>query len=86
VKSEKDESQFVRQAKHTMQKEAMHHTQIEEGSPCKKQIEEDTIGTDLEWTTSSMLTKGICHETSTHISYQSMSQGTLYQRHLKQHL
>jgi hypothetical protein len=54
VKSEKDESQLVRQAKHTMQKEAMHHTQIEEGSPCKKQIEEDTIGTDLGWTTLSM--------------------------------
>jgi hypothetical protein len=59
VKSEKGESQSVRQAKHTMQKEAMHHTQILE----------DTTDTDLGWTTSSTPTEGICHETLTHISY-----------------
>jgi hypothetical protein len=72
----------VQKAKHTMQKEAMHHTQIEEGSPCKKQIEEGTIGTDLGWTTSSMPIEGSCQKTSIHLSYQSMSEGTLYQRHL----
>jgi hypothetical protein len=37
AKSEKGKSQSVRQAKHTTQKEAMHHTQIAEG----------TTGTDL---------------------------------------
>jgi hypothetical protein len=73
AKSGKGESQSVGQAKHTMQKEAMHHTQIAEG----------TTDMDLGWTTSSMLTEGIYHETLTHLSYQSMSERTLYQRHPK---
>jgi hypothetical protein len=76
VKSGKGESQSVWQAKHTMQKEAMHHTQIAEG----------TTDMDLGCMTSSTPTEGIYHKTSTHLSYQSMSKGTLYQRHLNQHL
>jgi hypothetical protein len=75
VKLEKGESQSVWQAKHTTQKEAMYHTQTAKG----------TTGTDLEWTTLSMPTEGICHEISIHLSYQSMSKGILYQRHPKRH-
>jgi hypothetical protein len=76
AKSGKGESQSVRQAKHTMHKEAMHHIQIAEG----------TTDTDLGWTTSSMPTEGIYHETSTHLYYHSMSEGTIYQKQPKQHL
>jgi hypothetical protein len=75
-KSGKGESQSAQQTKHSMQKEATHHTQTAE----------DTIGMDLEWTTSSTLIGGICHEISIHLSYQSMNKGILYQRHQKWHL
>jgi hypothetical protein len=75
VKSGKGESQSVWQAKHSTQKEAMHHTQIGEGTTCP----------DVGWTTLSTLTEGIYHEILIHLSYQSMNEGILYPRHPKWH-
>jgi hypothetical protein len=75
VKLEKGESQSVRQEKPSTPKEATRHTQTTEG----------TAETDLGWTILSMRIEGIWHGISTHLSYQSMNEETLYQKHYKQH-
>jgi hypothetical protein len=49
------------------------------------QTTEDTAGTDQELKTSSSRIGKTSLETSTHLSYQSMSKATSYQRHPKQH-
>jgi hypothetical protein len=72
VKSEKRESQLVRQAKHSSQNEAVH-----------RKTAQRTTGTNLRWTTSSTLIEGIYHEILIHLSCQSMNNGILYQRHQK---
>jgi hypothetical protein len=59
VKSGKGKSQSLWQAKHSTQKEAMHHTQTAEGTTCP----------DLGWTTLSTLIEGIYHEILIHLSY-----------------
>jgi hypothetical protein len=75
VKYEKGGTQQLKQAQLFPQNIATHHIRTAEG----------TAGTDQELKTSSTQIGETSLETSTHLSYLSMSKAILYQKHPKQH-
>jgi hypothetical protein len=75
LKYKKEEIQPLKQAQLFIEHAAMHHTQTAE----------DIVGMDQGLKTSNTQKGKASPRTSTCPSYRSMSKGTLYQRHQKQH-
>jgi hypothetical protein len=74
VKYKKGRSQQLQQAQLFTQRATKRHTRIAKG----------TAGTDQELKTSSIQIGKTSPETSTHLSYRSMSKAISYQKHPKQ--